>query len=93
MERRLLIGFLIAPVFVAGAILFTGHTASSQAGVTWRLLLVSVVMYPVCEEIIFRGLIQGELGKRYVRDDALSGFRKHSRAADVFPGSHIRLLF
>ncbi len=64
MERRLLFAILTGPVFVAGLVLLNSSWTFQLRELSWRLLLVSVLVYPVCEEIIFRGFLQNELAKR-----------------------------
>lgn len=54
---------LVAVFFVLG----WGYLNGIQLGLarfSYELLFLAVVVYPVCEEIIFRGTIQAELQKR-----------------------------
>lgn len=59
--------FVLA-LFAGIAVVLAGHDwlppFSSQYAFDWRLILSLIVWHPLLEEILFRGLIQGQLIKR-----------------------------
>lgn len=63
-NARLLLAFIAAPLFIVGYALFFGRRLSIEMFFSWQLVFSSLVFYPICEEIIFRRVIQAGLMAR-----------------------------
>ncbi|PMG90032.1 JDVT-CTERM system CAAX-type protease [Vibrio breoganii] len=44
-----------------GLLLFSGHVPDLNAQQSWQTLLVAVLVSPIIEELLFRGILQGRL--------------------------------
>jgi len=83
-ESRTIAAFLAAPLWVIGYSVIAGVGLSLEGLGSPRVLLLAVVVYPVCEEIIFRAWVQGELSRiRFARSEYL-GLSVANAVANLF---------